>query len=161
MSKLMIVAAALALLGTLAGCTGTGVNTADVFTPQSGSIQLTAAVTDPTLYSAVEFVINEGDAAAETVIDDNPGDGIEVTYDTTKLNDGINYVKAYGVGTDGTRTQILDNALLIDNGGGGTATGETPTGGTDGGSTEGGSTAGELDEESGSLFRDVPSRRRS
>lgn len=147
MSKLMIVAAALALLGTLAGCSGTGVNTANVFQPQSGQIQLTANVPDPSLYASVEFVINEGDAAAETVTDDDLSDGIAVTYDTSKLNDGVNYVKAYGVGADGSRTQILDNALLIDNGG-------TASGGNTGGS---GANGGETD--TGTLFKDVPRRR--
>lgn len=155
MSKLMIVAAALALLGTLAGCTGTGVNTANVFQAQSGEIQLTAAVPDASVYTSVEFVINEGDAAAETVKDENPGDGIAVTYDTKKLNDGINYVKAYGIGADGTRTQILDNALLIDNGGG-AASGTTPTGG---GSTD--TNVSDESTDTGSLYQGVPSRRRS
>lgn len=142
MSKLMIVAAVLALLGTL-GCTGTGVNQASVFQQQSGEIKLSASTTET--FSSVEFVIDDKD----TVKDDNPSDGIEVNYNTANLDDGIHYVKAYGITADGQRVEILDNSILINNG----------NGGDSGASGENGA-SGTTPADAGTQYRNTVSRRK-
>lgn len=160
MSKLMIVAAVLALLGTLS-CTGTGVNTAPVFQAQSNQIQLTATTADTT-FTSVEFVVNEAGTPI-TIKDENLADGIAVTFDTTQVDDGINFVKAYGVTADGQRVEILDNSLLVDNGGaggtggnGGGSASPSPSaasGTSPAGSDAGSDTEGDLGSDTGVQFR--------
>jgi hypothetical protein len=161
MSKLMIVAAVLALLGTLS-CTGTGTNSAQVFQPQGGQIQLTATTADTT-FTSVEFVVNEAGASPIVLKDENLGDGIAVTFDTTQVDDGVNFVKAYGVGGDGTRVEILDNSLLISNGGGTASPAPSASASSAAsGTSETGSDAGDdtdLDSDAGTLFRNASRRR--
>lgn len=105
-------AATLAL--ALAGCTGSGVNSVDVFAKQQGTIQLAVATADANVVS-VDFEVN-----SQTIGQDTDGsDGWALEWDTTEAPaiNGVNYIKAYGNAADGSRTLLLDNTLLIDNGG--------------------------------------------
>lgn len=126
-------AAAALMLAALTACTGTGVNTANVFQPQSGKVQLAVQTSDPTIQS-VEFQLN-GEVIGK---DEDGSDGWSLEYDTTQKDDGIYTVTAYGTTSSGTQLQLLDNSLLIQNGGTGGGSSGTGTGtgtGTDTGTT--------------------------
>jgi hypothetical protein len=101
---------AAALLLALLGCAGTGVNTANVFQSQSGTIQLKVDTPDTSI-SSVEFTVNDQKVGEDT----NGSDGWSVDYDTTKLADGIYTVRANGTSPTGT-VELLNNSLLIKNG---------------------------------------------
>ncbi|MFP5501393.1 MAG: Ig-like domain-containing protein, partial [Candidatus Sericytochromatia bacterium] len=130
--------APLALALSLVGCAGTGINTAPLYKPTTGTITLAVDTQEPGV-QAVEFQLDNSTLLGT---DEDPSDGWSFPLDTTAYDDGIHYVKAFGLFGDGSRITLLDNTILIDNGGGigtGTETG-TDTGndfGTDTGTETG------------------------
>ena len=126
--------APLALALGLVGCAGTGINTAPIYKPTTGTITL-AVETQETGVQAVEFQLDNSTLLGT---DEDPSDGWSFPLDTTAYDDGIHYVKAFGLFGDGTRITLLDNTILIDNGGGiGTGTGSGTETGNDFGSDTG------------------------
>lgn len=136
--------ASLALLAALAGCAGTGVNSAPLYKPTQGTIALAVDTQEPGVQS-VSFEVDN-----EPVGEDTDGsDGWTYQLDTTTYTDGIHYVKAWGVLGDGSRLLLLDNTILIDNGGTiGTGTGT-------GGDTTGGDAGAQLPADGGATGDDT------
>lgn len=105
--------ASAALLAFVAiGCTGTGVNDKQVYTPISGTTKLTATVAaDQTPPTSVTFSVDGTPLAGQVTAS---GGTFSIDFDSTKFSTGIHYVKA--TGSDGV--DILDNSIYISNAGG-------------------------------------------
>lgn len=101
----------LAGLALFAGaCSSTGVNTADVFTPVTGSIVLNAQTSDSTIQS-VDFELNQKSIGSGTA----GSGGWTLNFDSTRYPNGIYNLTATGVTAAGTSVQLLNNSLLINN----------------------------------------------
>ena len=116
---------ALALAVAAFGCTGQGINTADVYTPQGGTIDLNVDTVDPSAYGSVDFEL-DGKSLGR---DEDSSDGWSYQLDSTTLDDGIHTVQAFGNTLEGTRVELLNNSLMIVNDG----AGGTPPAGDEGG----------------------------
>lgn len=114
MRQLKYVAMAL-LVASLAGCTGEGVNRANVFKPQGGTVDLNVSnLADPSAYTAVAFELDGQPLGAGEMADG----GWTYKWDTTTgVTDGIHTVRAVGTTADGTSVELLNNSLFIQNNG--------------------------------------------
>jgi hypothetical protein len=123
MRKLKFLAYAL-LVATFSGCTGTGVNTADVFKPQGGTIDLNVSnLPDPTAYSSVEFQLDGKSLGT----DSDASDGWSFKLDSSTVSDGIHNVRAVGTTTSGTTVELLNNSIFIQNNGAASAASPAPS----------------------------------
>lgn len=103
------------LVAAFSGCTGTGVNTANVFKPQGGTIDLNVSnLPDPSAYSSVEFQLDGKTLGKDTDV----SDGWSYKLDSTSLTNGIHNVRAVGTTTGGEQVELLNNSIYIDNGAG-------------------------------------------
>lgn len=104
--------AALALAMLAFGCTGEGVNRAEVFKKQSGTIDLNvSSLPDAASYTSVLFEV-DGNAVGN---DQDGSDGWSYKLDSTKYSNGIHNVKVTGTTSSGTTVELLNNSLYIDN----------------------------------------------
>jgi hypothetical protein len=104
--------AALALAMLAFGCTGEGVNRAEVFKKQSGTIDLNvSSLPDAASYTSVLFEV-DGNAVGN---DQDGSDGWSYKLDSTTLANGIHNVKVTGTTSSGTTVELLNNSLYIDN----------------------------------------------
>jgi Bacterial Ig domain len=127
------VALALAV-AAFSGCTGEGINRAEVFKKQGGSIDLNVSnLPDPSAYTSVDFEL-DGQPLGK---DEDASDGWSFKLDSTTLSNGIHTVRALGNTPAGTQVELLNNSLYIDNAGGSApAPAESPAAGN-GTDTEG------------------------
>ena len=106
---------ALALAIAAFGCTGQGINTADIYTPQGGTIDLRVDTADPSAYSSVDFEL-DGKSLGR---DEDGSDGWSYQLDSDSLENGIHSVQAFGNTLEGLRVELLNNSLMIRNDGAG------------------------------------------
>lgn len=106
--------AACAALILVAGCTGTGTNSMPVFTAVGGVQKLLADVLDRTDITSVDFLIDGGQPTQILLPDTNGADGWSVDFDTTKVANGVHFVKAIGKG-GAEEVELLNNSILINN----------------------------------------------
>jgi hypothetical protein len=96
----------------LVGCTGTGVNSKNVYDPISGRTKLTATVAEgQTAPQSVTFSV-DGNPLQGTVTP--AGNTFSIDFDSTTLQNGVHFVKA--TGNDGT--ELLNASIFIQNTGG-------------------------------------------
>lgn len=142
------------LVAAFSGCTGTGVNSANVFKPQSGTIDLNVSnLPDASAYTQVEFQLDGKALGTDTDV----SDGWSYKLDSTSLTNGIHNVRALGTSSSGEQVELLNNSIYIDNGGSAgtdtsasTAPAETPASTDAGAGTDTGSGTG---TDTGSQFR--------
>ncbi|MDB5100156.1 MAG: hypothetical protein JWM80_4577 [Cyanobacteria bacterium RYN_339] len=97
------------LAAALVGCTGTGVNSKNVYDPISGRTKLTATVAEgQTAPQSVSFSV-DGTALAGTVTPS--GNTFSIDFDSVPFANGIHFVKA--TGNDGT--ELLNASIFIQN----------------------------------------------
>ncbi len=120
--RLTIAIAAIAALVAIASCTGKGQNTVDIFTVRSGPVTLSAEVPEgsSTEISSVEFRVD-----GSPISTDAEGPDWSVTFDTTKVTDGVHYITAIG-NPGGTEVVLLENSIIVRNTGGGAAAPAAP-----------------------------------
>lgn len=151
--------AALALAMLAFGCTGEGVNQAEVFKKQSGTIDLNvSSLPDAAAYTSVLFEV-DGQAVGN---DQDGSDGWSHKLDSTTLTNGIHNVKVTGTTSSGTTVELLNNSLYIDNANAPAPT-ESPSASPDAGAGTGSDSgngtdpaAGTSEEGSGSTESDTP-----
>lgn len=114
MRQLKYVAMAL-LVAAFAGCTGEGVNRANVFKPQGGTVDLNVSnLADASAYTAVAFELDGQPLGAGEMADG----GWTYKWNTTSgVTDGIHTVRAVGTTADGSTVELLNNSLFIQNNG--------------------------------------------
>lgn len=120
----------LVLLGALllvsSACTGTGVNRGTVYQVESGTISLGFSADQiPAEITEVEFFFLDEGGQPVSIGRDSEGPEFSVQFDTTKVNDGINLVRA--VGNPGNVT-LLENSIFIANQSGGVSAFRLPQG---------------------------------
>jgi hypothetical protein len=103
------------LVAAFAGCTGEGVNRANVFKPQGGTVDLNVSnLADASAYTAVAFELDGQPLGAGEMADG----GWTYKWNTTSgVTDGIHTVRAVGTTADGTTVELLNNSLFIQNNG--------------------------------------------
>jgi hypothetical protein len=93
------------------GCTANVTNTANVFTPVRGLIEVSVTIPDDERVTKVQFQLNN-QVVAE---DDNGTDGYTADIDTSGLEPGVlAKISAVGVRTDGTVFVLRENLILIE-----------------------------------------------
>lgn len=109
---------ALAAGSLLSGCLGSAVNTAQVFNPVSGVVQVTVSVPAGESIQRVQFQVND-----VVVAEDAEGaDGYAAEVDLSALPaDTLAKVAAVGVRPNGTFLVLRENYLLVTTPGTGTA----------------------------------------
>ncbi|HEY9722780.1 MAG TPA: Ig-like domain-containing protein [Oscillatoriaceae cyanobacterium] len=125
----------------VSACASTGVNSADIYHPQSGTVQLQAQTSDTTIQS-VDFALNQQPIGTGTPV----AGGWTVNLNTTQFQDGFYNLTATGVTSAGTQVQLLNNTLFINNGTSG-ASGTVPPE-----SSSGSETASDTQTASGASF---------
>jgi hypothetical protein len=101
-----------ALIATLAGCTGQVVNTAPVYQPVTGVIQMEITVPAGESVTSVRFLVDE-QLVSE---DDDASDGFSAELDTSELEpDSLVRIKAVGVRANKTTVTLRENYILIGN----------------------------------------------
>jgi hypothetical protein len=117
--KLALISVALA--AGAHSCAGTGQNTANIFTEQTNTITLAVEVPpDQGDITSVEFSVD-----GQQIAVDSEGPEWAVQFDTTKVQNGVHYVRAIGNPGAGD-VVLLENCIVVRNGGGATG-GTTPT----------------------------------
>ncbi|MEB3195700.1 MAG: hypothetical protein VKP62_00710 [Candidatus Sericytochromatia bacterium] len=105
-----IVAGPLLVAGVL-GCTANAVNTATLYKPVRGVIELAVVVPSGEAVERVQFQLNDEVVAEDT----NGADGFSAEIDTSGLPpDVLAKLAAVGVRTDGTVVVLRENFILID-----------------------------------------------
>jgi hypothetical protein len=101
----------LAAVAALVGCTGTGVNSKNVYDPISGRTKLTATVADGQVApSSVTFTVDDQPLTGTVT---PSGSTFSIDFDSTTLANGVHSVKA--TGNDGT--ELLNASIFIQNSG--------------------------------------------
>ena len=94
----------------MAGCTGSGVNSKNVYDPINGRTKLTATVADgQTAPQSVKFSV-DGNPLTGTVTPS--GSTFSIDFDSTTVANGIHFVKAVGQ-PDGA--ELLNASIFIQN----------------------------------------------
>lgn len=95
----------------LVGCTASVANTANVFIPVRGVIEVIVTVPDGERLAKVQFQLNN-----EVVAEDEDGsDGYSADIDTSGLEAGVlAKISAVGVRTNGTVVVLRENLVLVE-----------------------------------------------
>lgn len=124
-----------------AGCTGEGVNQANVYSPQGGMIDLNIDnLADPMAYVSVDFEVDGKNIGR----DEDGSDGWSFKLDSSELTNGIHNVRAIGNTALGTTEELLNSSLYIQNDG--AAAPSTPANGEDDEPTNGSGNPAGIDE---------------
>ncbi len=108
MAILIRLGLAAALLGT--GCTARAVNSALVFKPVSGVVQMEIKVPPGESVTKVQFQVNDKVISE----DDDPTDGYKAEIDTADLEpDVLAKVAAVGVRANGSNVVLRENFILV------------------------------------------------
>ena len=100
--------AATLLLGT--GCTARAVNSAQVFRPVTGVVQMEIKVPPGESVARVQFQVNDKVVNE----DEDPSDGYKAEIDTADLEpDVLAKVAAVGVRADGSTVVLRENFILV------------------------------------------------
>lgn len=97
-------------LGLLSACAGTVVNSAQVFQPVTGVIQMDIKIPAGETVSSVRFLV-DGKLVEE---DTDASDGFSAELDTTELEaDSLVKISAVGVRPDRTTVTLRENFILV------------------------------------------------
>ena len=100
----------LAVANALASCTGTGVNSKDVYSKLSGTQKLVATVTDTAnTPTTVTFTVDNNPIAGTVTA---ASGSFSISFDSTTVSNGIHTVKAVGQPGDVT---LLDATIYVQN----------------------------------------------
>lgn len=103
-------AAILAAMPLAAGCAAQAVNTAQVFKPVTGVVQMEIKVPAGVAVTKVQFQVNDKVVSE----DDDPTDGYKAEIDTADLEpDVLAKVAAVGVKADGSPVVLRENLILV------------------------------------------------
>lgn len=95
----------------MAGCTANVTNTANVFTPVRGVIEVSVTVPEGERLTKVQFQLNNQVVAEDA----NGSDGYSADIDTSGLAAGVlAKISAVGVRTNGTVVVLRENLVLVE-----------------------------------------------
>ncbi|MEB3284715.1 MAG: hypothetical protein VKN33_05470 [Candidatus Sericytochromatia bacterium] len=110
-----------ALLLASSACTGRGINLVPPYKVQAGTITLALQLPpEQSDITEVEFFFTDANGGDVSIGKDSEGPEFAVQFDTTRVVDGINLIRA--IGNPGlSQVVLLENSIFVRNGSQGTA----------------------------------------